>query len=128
MEEITVKIDGKEHKVNIEEIGDGKIKVHHNGETYEVETKADIEKEIFDVSKKKTEKSGKNIIKAPLPGTIATINVKVGARVTEGMSLLKLIAMKMENDILAEKNGVVKEIRVKKNESVNKDDVLMVIE
>lgn len=127
MEEIIVKIDGKEYKVNIEEVGNGKIKVHFNGESYEVETKADIEKDILETAKKKIEHEGKSVIRAPLPGTVVSINVKVGSKVSEGSSLVKLVAMKMENDIIAEKSGVVKEIRVKKNENVNKDDILVII-
>ena len=128
MEELTVKLDGKEYKVNVEEVDNGKIRVHFDGKSYEVETKADIEEELLQVGRKKIEQEGKNIVKSPLPGTVVSIDVKVGSKVSEGMSLLKLVAMKMENDIVAEKSGVVKEIRVKKNENVNKDDVLMVIE
>ena len=129
MEEIIVKVDGKEYRVNVEEVGNGKIRVNFDGKSYEVETKADIEKEILEsVSKEEIEYKGKSVVKAPLHGIVASINVKVGNKVSEGTSLLKLVAMKMENDIIAEKRGIVKEIRVKKNESVNKDDVLVVIE
>ena len=129
MEEIIVKVDGKEYKVNVDEVEDGKIRVHFEGQSYEVETKADIEKEILDtLEKKKKEGTGKTIVRAPLPGTVIVINVKVGSRVREGTPLMKIIAMKMENEIVAEQDGVVKEIRVKKNESVEKDDILLILE
>ena len=127
MEETTIKFDGKEYKVKIEEVGNGKIKVHFDGKSYEVETKAEIEKEILEVSHKKAEHGGASTVIAPLPGTVIVINVKVGSKVRKGDSLLKLVAMKMENDVVAEKDGIVKEIRVKKNESVNKNDILMII-
>ena len=42
MEELIIKVDDKEYKVNVEESSDGKLKVHFDGKTYEVETKADI--------------------------------------------------------------------------------------
>tara|TARA_B100001971_G_C18187936_1_gene536803 strand:+ start:867 stop:1256 length:390 start_codon:yes stop_codon:yes gene_type:complete len=129
MEDIIVKIDGKEHKVKVEETDEGKIKVHFNGEIYEVETKADIQ-DIEDIGDKKgdVEKGGENTITAPLPGIVAVINVKKGQKVNSDDVLLKIIAMKMENEVLSPKSGVVKEIKVKKNDNVNKGDVLVVIE
>lgn len=129
MEDIIVKVNGKEYKVGVEEVESGKIKVNFEGKSYEVETKADIEREILEsIASKKGSHGGKSIIKAPLPGTVVAINVKVGQKVNEGDSLIKLVAMKMENDIIAEKGGVVKEIMVRKNESVNKDDILIIVE
>ena len=114
---------------SVDEVENGKIRPHFEGQSYEVETKADIEKEILEnLEKKKKEGTGKTIVRAPLPGTVISINVKIGSRVQEGAPLLKIIAMKMENEILAEQSGVVKEVRVKKNENVEKDDILMILE
>ena len=63
-----------------------------------------------------------------MPGTVFQVNVKKGDKVKEGDSLVKLIAMKMENDIIAPKSGTVKEVKVKKNDAVNKGDVLVIID
>jgi biotin carboxyl carrier protein len=129
MEDITIKVDGKEYDVRVEETGDGKILVHCNGDVYEVESTQDTQASIFNrVKKEKIEDSGKCVITAPLPGTIYEVKVNKGEKVREGQSLIKLIAMKMENDIIAKRSGIVKEIKVKKNDSVSKDDILMVIE
>ncbi len=127
MEELTVTIDGKEYKVKVEESSNGKIKVYHDKHVYEVETKEDISKELFRESSEDITHEGKDVIKAPLPGVIVVVNVKVGDVVKEGDSLIKLVAMKMENDIIAEKNGIVRELMIKKNDNVNKGDVLVVI-
>lgn len=127
MEDLIVKIDGREYKVKVEETDAGKIRVHFNGEIYVVETKVNkkIEEEL-----KKTylKKEGEIIITAPLPGIIASINVKKGQKVNSNELLLKIIAMKMENEVLSPKMGKVKEIKVKKNDTINKGDILMVIE
>ncbi len=41
MEDITIKVDGKEYDVRVEETDDGKILVHCNGDVYEVESTQD---------------------------------------------------------------------------------------
>jgi len=129
MEDITIKVDGKEYDVKVEETDDGKILVRCNGDVYEVESTQDNEAAIFNrVKKEKIEDAGKAVVTAPLPGTIYEVKVKKGDKVKEGQSLIKLIAMKMENDITAPKSGTVKEINVKNNDNVNKDDILAIIE
>jgi biotin carboxyl carrier protein len=70
---------------------------------------------------------GAGSIVAALPGTILAINVTVGDAVTRGQSLLILEAMKMENDIMAPCDGVVKEVFAVKGASVNSGDLLMVL-
>jgi len=66
-------------------------------------------------------------IKSPLPGTILEIYCKVGDNVAIGQKVLMLEAMKMENNIEADKAGVVKEIKVSKGNAVMEGDVLIVI-
>jgi len=63
-----------------------------------------------------------------LPGIIYEIKVKKGDKVEQGQPLIKLVAMKMENEITANKSGIIKEIRVKKNDTVNRGDVLIIID
>ena len=129
MEELVVKVDGKEYKVFVEETEEGKILVHCDGDVYEVETKKDVEQSTVEkIHKKKIAEEGRLEITAPLPGIVYDIKVKEGTKVKEGQSLFTLMAMKMENDITAPRDGVVKEIKVKKDANVNKGDVLAVIE
>ena len=67
-------------------------------------------------------------VAAPMPGTILDIKVKVGDEVSEGQVLLILEAMKMENDIPATAAGKVAAINVNKGDTVNSNDVLVVIQ
>ncbi|MBT8317624.1 MAG: acetyl-CoA carboxylase biotin carboxyl carrier protein subunit [Lutibacter sp.] len=69
-----------------------------------------------------------NDIKAPMPGLILSINVKVGQQVKEGESLLILEAMKMENSIGSPKDGIVKSIQVKNGKTVEKGTLLIELE
>lgn len=129
MEDLTIKVNGKEYSVKVEETEDGKLLVHCNGDVYEVEAPYNKEAAIFNREKKQEiEEAGKFVVTAPLPGTIFEVKIKKGQKVKEGDSLIKLIAMKMENDITAPRSGTIKEIRVRKDDTVNKDDILAIIE
>lgn len=66
-------------------------------------------------------------IKAPLPGTIITVLVKPGDKVTLGQKLLTMEAMKMENNVLSERDGTVKTVNVKPGQTVAQNDVLVEI-
>jgi len=127
MENLIIKINNKEHKVKVEETAEGKIRVHLNKEIFEVETREDIANIHENINKTDLKTEGETVITAPLPGIVASINVKKGQKVNSDAILLKLIAMKMENEILSPKDGTVKQIKVKKNDNVNKGDVLVVI-
>ena len=71
--------------------------------------------------------SGKPVV-APLPGTINEIKVKVGDKVNAGDTVVVLEAMKMQNNIEAEKDGKVTAICVKPGQAVLEEDALVVIE
>ncbi len=129
MEEITIKVDGKDYTVKVEETEGGKLRIHCEGDVYEVETKEKILENIeSELQKKDASKDGKSAVVAPLPGIVFSIDVKPGEKVKKGKRLLTLMAMKMENEIAAPKDGIVKEIKVNKNDSVDKGDLLIVIE
>ena len=128
MQDLKVNIDGKEYDVKVEELNSGKLKVYFNGETFEVETKSDIEKQLFGEIEESPSSKEKGTVIAPLPGIIFSVNIKVGDKVKKGKKIISLIAMKMENEISSPIKGKVKKIRVKKGDTVNKGDVLAVIE
>jgi biotin carboxyl carrier protein len=67
-------------------------------------------------------------VKSPLPGSIIKVFVKVGQTVKRGETLLTLESMKMENNILAEKNAVIKAIHVQPGQTVMQDDALFDME
>jgi len=66
-------------------------------------------------------------LRAPLPGTITTINVKVGDQVNVGDVVVVLEAMKMQNNIEAEQAGTVTAISVNPGDSVMEGAVLLTI-
>ena len=66
-------------------------------------------------------------VKAPLPGTINAINVKVGDKVGVGDVVVVLEAMKMQNNIEAENAGTVTSILVNQGDTVMEGAVMLTI-
>lgn len=67
-------------------------------------------------------------VAAPMQGTIVKVTVEVGQEVAVGDSVVVLEAMKMENQITAEKAGKVTKVNVKVGDKVGAGDILAVIE
>ena len=71
--------------------------------------------------------AGGNAVKAPMPGTILKMNVKVGDTVPANGLVCILEAMKMENEIFCEKGGVVASIDAPVGASVQSGDVIITL-
>lgn len=136
-------INGNEYEVSIGEIVENEATVTVNGEEYKVAWEPEAEPEKKVVVRKPAAESAdsgsadgetsasvntNNAVKAPLPGVITSIEVAVGDEVKAGDTLLVLEAMKMANNIEAEKDGKVTAICVKPGQSVMEDDALVVVE
>jgi acetyl-CoA/propionyl-CoA carboxylase biotin carboxyl carrier protein len=67
-------------------------------------------------------------VAAPMQGTIVKVSVEVGQHVAVGDSVVVLEAMKMENQITAEKAGKVTKVNVQVGDKVGSGDILIVIE
>jgi len=67
-------------------------------------------------------------ILAPLAGKVWEVLVEVGAKIEEDDEVIVIEALKMENTVYATSGGTVKEIKVKKDDSVQDGDVLIVLE
>jgi biotin carboxyl carrier protein len=74
-----------------------------------------------------TPTGGREVIAAPMPGTILDIKVTEGQEVKAGDILLILEAMKMENEIVAPADGTVNGIHTSKGTSVSSDDALITL-
>lgn len=103
-------------------------KVKVNGKVYEVELES-VEESNQSIQNNKNTNSTKTIsgdsIKSPMQGTIQKILVQPGQSVKKGDSLLVLEAMKLENDITAEKDYQIQELLVKEGDTVNADQPLI---
>ena len=150
MNKYQYKVQGVDYDVEIEEVEGNLAKVSVNGIPFEVELKRPINP-VHAIKKPKVAApkpaapapapavaapkpaapaaapgSG-NPVKAPLPGTISSISVKVGDQVSVGDTVLVLEAMKMQNNIEAEYAGTVTSIVVNPGDSVMEGAVLLTI-
>ena len=67
------------------------------------------------------------VVKSPMPGNILKINVSQGQKVNEGDVLIVLEAMKMENEIVAPRDGKITSVAAQKGATVAPGDVLFTI-
>ena len=150
MNKYQYKVQGVDYDVEIEEVEGNLAKVSVNGIPFEVELKRPINP-VHAIKKPKVAApkpaapapapaaaapkpadpaaaaGAGNPVKAPLPGTISSISVKVGDQVNVGDTVLVLEAMKMQNNIEAEYAGTVTSIVVNPGDSVMEGAVLLTI-
>lgn len=117
-----VSVNGRILPVQVERRSDGfPAKVLINGLAYPVELEK-VESTRFRPPAAAKQVSGE--IRAELPGTVATVLVSQGANVKKGQALMILEAMKMENEILAPRDGVLKILAISPGQAVLKGDML----
>lgn len=142
MNKFKITIDGNNYDVTINTKDQNTANVEVNGISYEVHYEHPYTIPVaLDVPKPKVAASPKvqptpqashpissgsaSSIKAPLPGTITAIKVSVGDQVKRGDILLVMEAMKMENNIMANKDGQVKTIHISPGQTVAQDATLI---
>lgn len=67
------------------------------------------------------------MVEAPMPGNVLSVQVKVGDQVKEDQVLIVLEAMKMENEIVAPKNGVITAVYVEKGTTIDAGKPIVMI-
>lgn len=141
-------IDGNPASWDIADLGDGHYHILYQGKGYQAEiVQVDRAaksvtlklntvnytvqlKDKFDLLLEKMGMqggaSGKvNNIKAPMPGLIIDLRIKVGDTVQPGDALLVLEAMKMENVLKSPGAGTIRNLKIKKGDTVEKGQVLI---
>ncbi len=145
MKKFKFTINGNTYDVEIQNLDGNLAEVEVNGTVYKVEVDKQIQSSktprlvrSFSVPSTDSAPSiaktsspgvpkGTGSIKSPLPGVILDVFVKEGDSVKVGQRLLMLEAMKMVNNINADKDGRVVSMKVGKGDSVMEGDVLLVI-
>lgn len=149
MKEYKIKINGNDYAVTVMNVEDNQAEVEVNGTTYKVDVEGMAPPKVTKTPKivpASTAHVGSTAkvsastsspaatavvtgggIKSPLPGTILDVMVREGDAVKVGQHLMMLEAMKMENNIDADRDGTVVSIKVRKGDSVLEGDLLITI-
>jgi len=139
MKQFKFTINGNDYAVDMIGIEENIARLEVNGTPYEVEihkkvksskTPRVIAPPVKEPSKpdiEKRERGDAHPITAPLPGNIIAIKIKPGDIIQKGQLLMIMEAMKMENQVLADRKGVVESIPVQVGDTVLQGDILVQI-
>jgi len=139
MKNFKFRVNSNNYKVNIKSHEGNVIDLEVNGTSYSIQMKEEIKKTktptlVRAASKRPTEplkvnpSSSKSKIVAPIPGTVLSIDVKIGDTLKVGDRMLVLEAMKMENNIVCEKAGTITDIKIVVGQQVLQDEVMIELE
>jgi biotin carboxyl carrier protein len=119
-------IDGHSHLVHI--LKENSIyHIHLDGDYFPVRVEDEQIRDLKSLVEQGKQTSSEYKVCAPIPGLITKININEGDNIKPGEGLIILEAMKMENEIKSEAEGVVLKILVKEGMPVNKDQELIII-
>jgi len=99
-----------------------------NGNRYDIKIEDEYDQQVKKMGLLAVTTQKLNEVKAPMPGLIVDVMVEVGQEIVEGTPLLVLSAMKMENIILAQGEGIIKSIEIKKDDTVEKGQLIIEME
>ena len=103
---------------------DKTLKILVNGKEFNVELEDEYDAIVNTLGLVNKPINTNKIVKAHMPGLVLEVHVKVGEEVLKGQKLLTIEAMKMENVIKASENIKIKNVKVIKGNTVEKNDIL----
>ena len=108
--------------------GRGRYTLWVDGYRFEAEALDERTRAIRDVSAASAGPVGPAPVRAPMPGLIVRVNVKVGDTVQAGQGIVVMEAMKMENELRATAAGLVRSVEVSPGTAVEKGALLVSLE
>lgn len=121
-------LDGQPSEIGLDGSGPGLWTIAAQGERWEAEVVDERTRHIRGLTGSAGAQRGTPPLKAPMPGLVLRILAEPGQAITAGAGVVVLEAMKMENELRAAAGSVVKAVRVKPGEAVEKGQVLVEFE
>ncbi|HZK93021.1 MAG TPA: biotin/lipoyl-containing protein [Prolixibacteraceae bacterium] len=146
---LTLAVDDMEYEVDIVKVSNQEFSVLYEGRSFNIEVVESKEPKHYNVNTlyfkfdvevvdnesryrqsrlQSKQVLNNNTIRSPMPGKVVRVFVKPGDIVEAGQPLIVLSAMKMESEFKAGQRGIVKEVPVKEGETVDNDQLLVVID
>jgi biotin carboxyl carrier protein len=118
--------DGKGMHVRVAALQEnGEVFLQAGGHTVSAIVESERERLLKAFSPKGGASGGPREVRAPMPSLVIAVEVSAGQRVKSGQGLIILEAMKMENEIKANREGIVKSIHVQPGNAVEKGELLL---
>jgi biotin carboxyl carrier protein len=121
-------VDGRQTEISMESVGQGKWSVGLRGERWECEVLDERTRHIRSLAGAAGPHRGAPPLKAPMPGLVVRVLAEPGQHVPAGSGVVVLEAMKMENELRAAVGAVVRTVKVRPGEPVEKGQVLVEFE
>jgi biotin carboxyl carrier protein len=139
-EQTSIDVNGKNHRVKLSKNDklsaldievDGKLfilQLEAKRKELDNKTSTALVSPSYVLKREKLAIKKRGAVTSLMPGKIVLLKVKTGDKVKAGDPLCVLEAMKMENEIIAPRDGTITQVKVEQGSTVNKSDVLVVIE
>lgn len=123
----SLRFEGRQHEVSVRARGEGIYEVGAEGRSAPVEV---LDPLAFLAQQSSGGKAGRRRqrVTAYMPGRVVAVLAEAGQAVTTGQGIVVLEAMKMQNEILAEHDGILKAILVQPGQAVEGGDPLFEME
>jgi pyruvate carboxylase subunit B len=118
-------VDGRPTTVAVHGAGRGLWTIGFRGERWDLETVDERTRHIRSLTGGGVHQRGPGVLRAPMPGLVVRVVAEPGQRVAAGGGVVVLEAMKMENELKAAVEVVVRAVRVRPGEAVEKGQVLV---
>ena len=146
---LEVEVDGKKYEVDLMHTADGTFSILESGHSYDIELVPETAPkkytaytlyetygvEVIDAEARYLQNRNVNgtaaaesKISSPMPGKVVKVLVTEGDVVKEGDTIIIISAMKMESEYKAPRDGVIKKVYVKSEDTVDGNQVLIELE
>jgi biotin carboxyl carrier protein len=119
-------VNGRSHEVRVSPAR-GALEVTVRGTTFPVEVRHPLER-ILQATQRAAGTSAGETIAAPMPGLVVALRVQAGGVVAPGQAVAVVEAMKMQNELVARRGGVVAEVLVRERDAVSAGQPLVRLE
>lgn len=120
-------IDGASHRVAARADGEGRWSLHFGSLLVRAEVVDGRTRAIRAMTGKGAATLGPRPVVAPMPGMVVRVEVSEGDEVRGGQGVVIVEAMKMENEIHSQRDGVVSEVAIAPGQQVTQDQVICFI-
>ena len=128
MRHLRIRVNGEWHSVEVGDTYQSPVEVVVDGETYQVEIGGPSDAPVVPQRQRpKVEQAGlrgitqgdERVIRCPLPGKVVSVSAVKGQQMEAGDEICLLESMKMEQSVRMARGGLVKNVKIKADQSVN---------